>query len=154
MKTLGLALAALLLATSADAASLPALKKEAVAGVQARAKLAQQMNDKIFSFGELAFQEVETSAYITGLLEQNGFTVRRGVAGLPTGWVATWTNKTGGPVIALGSDIDGIPKASQTPGIPWRQPMVEGAPWPGAPSTLGSLQGMPGGGEAMGMPAM
>jgi len=129
MKPLGLALAALLLATtSAHAASLPALKKEAAASVQARAKLAQQMNDKIFSFGELAFQEVETSAYITGVLEQNGFTVRRGVAGLPTGWVATWTHKTGGPVIALGSDIDGIPKASQTPGIPWKQPMVEGAP--------------------------
>jgi aminobenzoyl-glutamate utilization protein B len=128
MKTLGLALCALLLATTADAASLPALKKEAAAGVQARAKLAQQMNDKIFSFGELAFHETETSTYITGVLEQNGFAIRRGIAGLPTGWVATWTNKTGGPVIALGSDIDGIPKASQTPGIPWKKPMIEGAP--------------------------
>jgi aminobenzoyl-glutamate utilization protein B len=128
MKTLGPALCALLLATTAQAASLPALKKEAAAGVQARAKLAQQMNDKIFSFGELAFHETETSAYITGVLEQNGFTIRRGIAGLPTGWVATWTNKTGGPVIALGSDIDGIPKASQTPGIPWKKPMIEGAP--------------------------
>jgi len=130
MKTLRLstALAALLMATTAHAAALPVLKKEAVAGVQARAKLAQQMNDKIFSFGELAFQEVETSKYITEVLEKNGFTVTRGVAGLPTGWVATWTNKTGGPVIALGSDIDGIPKASQTPGIPWRKPMVDGAP--------------------------
>jgi len=129
MNPLGPALAALLLATtSAQAASLPALKKEAAASVQARARLAQQMNDKIFSFGELAFQEVETSAYITGILEQNGFTIRRGVAGLPTGWVATWTHKTGGPVIAMGSDIDGIPKASQTPGIPWRKPMIEGAP--------------------------
>lgn len=128
MKSLSLSLAALLLATSAQAASLPALKKEAVAGVQARARLAQQMNDKIFSFGELAFHEVETSKYITGVLEQNGFAIQRGVAGLPTGWVATWTNKTGGPVIALGSDIDGIPKASQTPGIPWKQPLIEGAP--------------------------
>lgn len=128
MKTLSLTLAAVLLASTAQAASLPTLKKEAVAGVQARAKLAQQMNDKIFSFGELAFHEVETSKYITGVLEQNGFKIQRGVAGLPTGWVATWTNKTGGPVIALGSDIDGIPKASQTPGIPWKQPLIEGAP--------------------------
>lgn len=131
MKTLGLsvALAALMLSTSAFAApALPALKKQAVAGVQARAKLAQQMNDKIFSFGELAFQEVETSKYITDVLEKNGFTVTRGVAGLPTGWVATWTNKTGGPTIAMGSDIDGIPKASQTPGIPWKKPMIENAP--------------------------
>src|SRR3954466_7893067 len=109
MKTLGpLALCALLLATQANAAALPALKKQAVVGVEARAKLAQQMNDSIFSFGELGFQEVETSKYITAVLEKNGFKVTRGVAGLPTGWVATWTNKMGGPVIALGSDIDGI----------------------------------------------
>jgi aminobenzoyl-glutamate utilization protein B len=42
--------------------------------------------------------------------------------------VATWTNKSGGQTIAFGSDIDGIPKASQTPGIPWHKPLVEGAP--------------------------
>ncbi|MCR5879135.1 amidohydrolase [Phenylobacterium sp. J367] len=126
--TLPLALAAILACTSANAASLPAMKQQAIAGVEARARLAQQMNDSIFSFGELGFQEVETSRYITDVLEKNGFTVTRGVSGMPTGWVATWTNKTGGPVVALGSDIDGIPKASQTPGIPWRQPQVEGAP--------------------------
>ena len=47
------------------------------------------MNDQIFSYGELAFQEVETSNYITGVLEKNGFKIERGVAGLPTGWTAT-----------------------------------------------------------------
>ncbi|WP_293381539.1 amidohydrolase [Phenylobacterium sp. SCN 70-31] len=128
LKSSATVLAALLLGTAAQAAPLPVLKKQAIAGVEARAKLAQQMNDKIFSFGELAFHEVETSAYITKILEENGFTIRRGVAGLPTGWTATWTNGQGGPVVAIGTDIDGIPKASQTPGIPWRQPQVEGAP--------------------------
>ena len=120
--------AAIFVAAAATAAPLPALKRQAIAGVEARAKLGQEMNDSIFSFGELGFQEVETSRYITDILEKNGFTVTRGVSGLPTGWVATWSNKSGGPVISLGSDIDGIPKASQTPGIPWRQPLVEGAP--------------------------
>ena len=84
------------------------------------------MNDSIFSFGELAFQEFETSKYITDILEKNGFTVQRNVAGLPTGWVAKWGS--GGPVIALGSDIDCIPKASQKPGVAYREPMIEGAP--------------------------
>jgi aminobenzoyl-glutamate utilization protein B len=112
----------------AGAASLSSLKTRAVAGVEARAKLAQEINDSVFSFGELAFQEVETSRYLTATLETHGFTVERGVAGLPTGWVARWTHGTGGPVIALGSDIDGIPKASQRPGIPYRSPLVEGAP--------------------------
>jgi aminobenzoyl-glutamate utilization protein B len=116
------------LATAAPAADLAALKKRAVAGVEARAKLAQQLNDQVFSYGELAFQEVETSKLLTSVLEQNGFTVERGTSGLPTGWVARWTNKSGGPVIALGSDIDGIPKASQKPGIAWAEPIVPGAP--------------------------
>jgi aminobenzoyl-glutamate utilization protein B len=110
------------------AEEIAALKVRVMAGVDARAKLAQVMNDQIFSFGELAFQEFETSKYITGVLEQNGFTIVRGVAGLPTGWTATWTNGTGGPVIAVGSDIDCIPKASQKPGVPRHEPLVPGAP--------------------------
>ncbi|HEX7114532.1 MAG TPA: amidohydrolase [Steroidobacter sp.] len=112
----------------AQAADLAALKERAVAGVEARAKLAQQINDSIFSFAELGYQEFETSRYLTTLLERSGFEVERGVAGIPTAWVARWTNGQGGPVIALGSDIDCIPKASQKPGIPWHEPLVEGAP--------------------------
>jgi aminobenzoyl-glutamate utilization protein B len=119
----------MLLAVAAHGAADPgALKKRAVAGVEARAKLAQQINDTVFSFSELGYQEVETSRYLTALLEQNGFEVVRGVAGIPTAWVARWTNGQGGPVIALGSDIDCIPKASQKPGIPWHEPLIDGAP--------------------------
>ncbi|WP_416385240.1 amidohydrolase [Sphingomonas sp. LY54] len=121
----GAAIAAL----AGPAAAAPSgLKARAVAGVEQRAKLAQEINDSVFSFAELGFQEVETSRYLTNLLEKNGFTVERGTAGLPTGWVARWSHGSGGPVIALGSDIDGIPKASQKPGIPYRAPMVEGGP--------------------------
>ena len=113
---------------TAQAADAGALKKRAVAGVETRARLAQQINDSVFSFAELGYQEVETSRYLTAVLEQNGFKIERGVAGIPTAWVARWTNGQGGPVIALGSDIDCIPKASQKPGIPWHEPLVEGAP--------------------------
>src|SRR5689334_16272182 len=66
------------------------LKSEARALVDARRTFTQQMVDEIFSFSELGFQEVETSAYITGILEKNGFQVTRGVAGMPTAFVATW----------------------------------------------------------------
>lgn len=121
----------LICGTAASASAAPRaaeLKAQSVAEVEARAKLAQEINDSVFSFSELAFQEYETSKYLTNILEKEGFTVERGVAGLPTGWVARWTNGAGGPVIALGSDIDGIPKANQKPGIPWREPLVAGAP--------------------------
>lgn len=125
---LAFALTALVSQSVTAAPNASRLKTQATAGVDARAKLAQEITDSVFSFSELGFHEVETSRYLTELLEKNGFTVQRGVAGLPTGWVAKWTNGSGGPVIALGSDIDGIPKASQKPGVPYHDPMVLGAP--------------------------
>ena len=88
--------------------------------------LTRQMVDMIFSFSELGFQEVETSAYITAILRENGFEVTEGVSGMPTAWVARWGS--GHPVIAFGSDIDCIPKASQKPGVAYHDPIVEGAP--------------------------
>jgi aminobenzoyl-glutamate utilization protein B len=111
---------------SAADARLDALKKEAAEKVEGRAKLAQEMVDSVFSFGELGFQEVETSRYLTGVLEKNGFTVERGISGIPTAWAARWGS--GKPVIALGSDIDGIPQASQKPGVAYYDPIIEGAP--------------------------
>ncbi|WP_331083657.1 amidohydrolase [Phenylobacterium sp.] len=126
----GVAAVALMVGTPVMAAAPAKLKAEAAAKVDGRAKLAQEIVDTVFSFGELGYQEVETSRYLTDLLEKNGFTVTRGVSGMPTAWTATWSSPvgSGGPVIALGSDIDGIPKASQTPGVAYRKPMVEGAP--------------------------
>src|SRR5215813_15169322 len=129
------ALLALMLASSAplaqqgpgnDNARIEAYKASVTNGVEARRKLAQVINDTVFSFGELAYQEFETSKYLTTLLESNGFTVERGIAGIPTAWVARWGS--GHPVISLGSDIDCLPKASQKPGVAYREPLVEGAP--------------------------
>ena len=105
---------------------LDAYKNDAAASVDSMAKMAQEMVDSVFSFSELAHQEFETSRYLTAILEKDGFAVRRGVAGMQTAWVATWGS--GKPVIALGSDIDGIPQASQKPGVPYREPLISGAP--------------------------
>ena len=52
--------------------------------------------------------------------------MQEGIAGIPTAFMATWGS--GKPVIALGSDIDGIPQASQKPGVAYHAPMIEGAP--------------------------
>lgn len=109
-----------------DPPHIARLKQEVVREVEARSKLVQEIVDMVFSFGELGYQEVETSRYLTGILEREGFTVQRGISGMPTAWVATWGS--GSPVIALGSDIDGIPQASQKPGVAYRDPIVEGAP--------------------------
>ncbi len=101
-------------------------KQEVTVDIEARRDFTQQMVDSIFSFSELGFQEFETQRYVTDILEAHGFAVERGVAGIPTAWVARWGSGT--PVIALGTDIDGIPQASQKPGVAYRDPLVEGAP--------------------------
>lgn len=101
-------------------------KEELVRDIEANAKMAQVMVDKVFSFAELGFQEFETSRYLTGILRENGFEITEGISGVPTAWLAKWGS--GKPVIAIGSDLDCIPKASQKPGVAYHDPIVEGAP--------------------------
>jgi aminobenzoyl-glutamate utilization protein B len=103
-----------------------AMKADLAGQIDGMKKQAQVMVDSVFSFGELGFQEFETSKYLSGILEKEGFKVERGVAGIPTAFIATWGQ--GKPVIALGSDIDDIPQASQKPGVAYHDPMIEGAP--------------------------
>jgi aminobenzoyl-glutamate utilization protein B len=105
---------------------LSGLQAEAARIVGDNQKLTQEIVDSLFSFSELGFQEFETQRYLTEILESNGFTVEQGVSGIPSAWWATWGS--GKPVIALGSDVDGIPKSSQMPGVAYRKPIIEGAP--------------------------
>jgi aminobenzoyl-glutamate utilization protein B len=102
------------------------LKADAIKDVESMKEFSQQMVDSIFSFGELGFQEIETHRYLVDILKKNGFTVQEGIAGIPTAFMATWGS--GKPVLALGSDIDGIPQASQKPGVAYHDPMIPGAP--------------------------
>ncbi len=112
-------------------------KKDVTLEVDGMREDLQRMNDMVFSFAEPGFQEFETSKYLTAILEKNGFKIERNLAGIPTAWMATWGN--GKPVIALGSDIDDIPQASQKPGVAWHEPIIEGAPGHGE----GHNSGMP-----------
>lgn len=114
-----------------------ALKADLAGQIDGMKKQAQVMVDSVFSFGELGFQEFETSKYLSGVLEKEGFRIERNIAGIPTAFVATWGE--GKPVIALGSDIDDIPQASQKPGVAYHDPLIEGAPGHGE----GHNSGMP-----------
>ena len=111
-------------ATAADS-RLEALKQTAASEIDGLSELTQQMVDMLFSYGEPGFQEVETAKYCSDVLRKNGFQVQP-VPGIPTGWVASWGS--GKPVIALGSDVDGLLGTNQKPGIPRQEPFVAGAP--------------------------
>jgi aminobenzoyl-glutamate utilization protein B len=107
---------------------LERLKTEALGMVEARSEMVQEIVDMLFSFGELGFQEFETQRYLTGILRDHGFAVQLGIAGMPSAWTARWSNGSGEPVIALGSDVDGIPQSNQKPGVAYRDPILSMAP--------------------------
>jgi aminobenzoyl-glutamate utilization protein B len=112
--------------SAAPVDKLELLKREVIEKIDKNQKLTQEINDMLFSFGELGFQETETSNYLTNLLAKNGFTIEKGIANIPTAWIAKWGS--GKPIIAIGSDVDCIPKASQKPGVAYKDPIIEGAP--------------------------
>src|SRR6202142_1600292 len=57
------------------------MKADLTGQIDAMKKQVQVMVDSVFSFAELGFQEFETSKYLAGILEKEGFKIQRGVAG-------------------------------------------------------------------------
>src|SRR5512132_4057336 len=59
-------------------------KRDVGLEVDGLGEMVQRMNDQVFSFAELGFQEFETTKYLTGILRQNGFSIQENLAGIPT----------------------------------------------------------------------
>ncbi len=85
-----------------------------------------KISDAIWSFAELGHQEFKSSKLLADTLEGAGFTVERGLAGMPTCFVATYGE--GKPVIGLLGEFDALPMLSQRGRVPKKEPVVEGAP--------------------------
>ncbi len=85
-----------------------------------------KISDAIWEYAELGLQEFESSKLLADTLEAAGFTVERGLAGMPTCFVATYGS--GKPVIGLLGEFDALPMLSQKGRVPKKDPVVEGAP--------------------------
>ena len=94
--------------------------REVEALVLAQEAAAIELADDIFGYAELGYLETRSSERLSGQLEDAGFTVRRGVAGIPTAFVAE--SGSGAPVIGLLAEYDALPGLSQAP-VPTRQPV-------------------------------
>ena len=81
--------------------------------------------DDIFGYAELGYLEERSSERLSGYLAAAGFDVQRGVAGLPTAFVAK--RGEGAPVIGILAEFDALPGLSQAP-VPERRPLVQDAP--------------------------
>jgi len=84
------------------------------------------ISDAIWNYAELGMQEFKSSAILIKTLEEEGFKVEKGVAGMPTCFVASWGN--GKPVIGILGEFDALPGLSQKALSPLQIPVVDGAP--------------------------
>ena len=112
----------------AEGQNLKSLQDEVIAEVASPElqKLSQVIVDKLFSFSELGFQEFWTLEFITKVLEDQGFQVEQGCAGMPTCYIGTWGS--GEPVIGFMGDIDALPETSQRPGVAYRDALIPNGP--------------------------
>jgi aminobenzoyl-glutamate utilization protein B len=85
-----------------------------------------KISDAIWEYAELGLQEFKSSKLLADTLEQAGFRVERGLAGMPTCFVATYGS--GKPVIGLLGEFDALPMLSQKARVAKKDPVVEGAP--------------------------
>ena len=85
--------------------------------------------------------EERSSKLLADELESHGFKVERGVAGMPTAFVASWGR--GKPVIAVLGEFDALPGISQKK-VPYRDPLKEGAPGHGCGHNIHGVSGMAG----------
>jgi len=85
-----------------------------------------KVSDTIWSYAELGMQEFNSSKLLADTLEQAGFKVERGLAGMPTCFVATYGS--GKPVIGILGEFDALPMLSQKGRVPKQDPIIAGAP--------------------------
>lgn len=107
-------LAALLACSPALAAETPAVSPQAaaiIASVAARSGQISDLASKIWGYAEVGYKEQQSSALLQQTLAAEGFSVKAGVAGIPTAFVAEWGK--GGPVIAVLAEFDALPGINQ-----------------------------------------
>ncbi len=92
--------------------------------VNAQADVIWDMASNVWTFAELGFQEEQSSAYESEVLEKNGFTISdRGIGGIDTSWIATWGK--GSPVLGILVEFDALPGLGNEP-VPTKTPRKDG----------------------------
>lgn len=85
--------------------------------------MVRDMSYKLWTFSETALKETQSAEVLADILEEEGFTVERGVAGMPTAFVATYGS--GAPSIGVLAEYDALPGVGNAP-VPYRQAREDG----------------------------
>lgn len=115
---------ALILATPLQAQKMSKDKKLLIDHIEQQRSEMIAISDSIWALAEVAFEEKGSSALLAKYAEDNGFKVTRGVAGMPTAFVATYGS--GNPVIGILGEFDALPGISQK-AQPTKAPLNKGA---------------------------
>ncbi len=124
MKHLYLIACALLISFGATAQKLSKNKKAILASVEKHEQALIEISNNIWALAETAFEETQSSKILADYAEKQGFTVERGVAGMPTAFVATYGS--GSPVISVLGEFDALPGISQK-AKPTKEALNDGA---------------------------
>lgn len=108
-------------------------KKLAVQAVESQQDKMVSTSNQIWAFAETAFNENQSAKLLADYAEANGFKVERGVAEIPTAFVATYGS--GSPVIGILGEFDALPGLSQK-AVPTKDPLEEGKPGHGCGHNL------------------
>ena len=81
------------------------------------------MAREIWDYAELGYLETNSTIVLQNVLEEAGFRIESGVAGLPTAFVARYGE--GSPVIGILAEYDALGGLSQDT-VPWKKPLIEG----------------------------
>ena len=114
-------------------------KEYAFDWIEKNKKLLIEISDKVWEFAELGLIEFKSSALLADELDKHGFRVERGIAGMPTAFVATWGE--GKPVIGIMGEYDALPGLSQKK-VPWKEPLEPGKPGHGCGHNIHGTSGM------------
>lgn len=121
-----------LLALSA-VAQRPDAGTQVMQGIEARRQTYAEVALEIWKYAETGFQEVKSSALLEAKLAEAGFTVQKGVAEMPTAFVASYGS--GRPIVAFIGEYDALPGLSQD-AVPEKKPITAGAPGHGCGHNL------------------
>lgn len=122
-----------MVAAGVDAQNIDRLRRDAWTSVEQHSQELLDLSDQVWEYAELALRETQSAAALADYLESQGFVVERGVAGMPTAFVATWGS--GSPVIGILGEYDALPGLSNML-EPRQVPIIEGDPGHGCGHNL------------------
>ena len=117
------------------------VKDIALSWIDENEKRIIEVSDRAWEYAEVGLLEHKTSKLLADEIERHGFRVEKGIAGMPTAFVATWGS--GKPVIGVMGELDALAGVSQK-AVPYKEPVVEGGPGHGCGHNIHGTSGMAG----------